>query len=90
MKHGVAYFLLKLKKEDSKYYKKLLWLDSWYHQFQHHINITYVNSAFLVFMVSFFMIGLLDSIPFEEEHLAETCVCCGKKATKMVFWGKAY
>ena len=68
MKHGVAYFLLKLKKEDSKYYKKLLWLDSWYHQFQHHINLTYVNSAFLIFIVSFFMIGLLDSIPFEEEE----------------------
>jgi len=68
LKHTVSYFLLGLKKEDGKYYRKLLWLDSWYHQFQHHINITYVNSAFLIFMVSFFMIGLLDSVPFEEEQ----------------------
>jgi len=68
LKYAVSYFLLGLKKEDGKYYRKLLWLDSWYHQFQHHINITYVNSAFLVFMVSFFMIGLLDSVPFEEEQ----------------------
>jgi len=66
MKHAVAYFLLNLKKEDGKYYKKLLWLDSWYHQFQHHINLTYVNCAFVVFIVAFFMPGLLDSIPFEE------------------------
>ena len=29
-------------------------------------------------------------IPFEQEAVGETCVCCGKKATKMVYWGKAY
>lgn len=68
LRHGVAYFLLKLKKEDGRYYKKLLWLDGWYHQFQHHINLTYVNCAFLVFIVAYFMPGILDSIPFEEQE----------------------
>ena len=29
-------------------------------------------------------------MPFAQEKLAETCVCCGKPATKMVYWGKAY
>ena len=29
-------------------------------------------------------------IPFNQEHLADTCVCCGKPATKMVYWGRAY
>ncbi len=29
-------------------------------------------------------------IPFEQENLGETCVCCGKKADTMVYWGKAY
>ena len=29
-------------------------------------------------------------MPFEQEELAETCVCCGKPAKKMVYWGKAY
>jgi prolyl-tRNA synthetase len=29
-------------------------------------------------------------IPFEQEHLSDTCVCCGKSADKMVYWGKAY
>ena len=29
-------------------------------------------------------------IPFEEEHLSDTCVCCGKPAKHMVFWGKQY
>ena len=29
-------------------------------------------------------------IPFVEDHLADTCVCCGKKAKHMVVWGRQY
>ena len=29
-------------------------------------------------------------IPFEQEELSDKCVCCGKPAKKMVYWGKAY
>lgn len=29
-------------------------------------------------------------MPFEQEHIADTCVCCGEKAEHMVYWGKAY
>ncbi len=29
-------------------------------------------------------------IPFDGEHLSDTCVCCGKPAKHMVVWGKAY
>lgn len=29
-------------------------------------------------------------MPFEQEHLADTCVCCGKSAKTMAYWGKAY
>ena len=29
-------------------------------------------------------------MPFDQEELSETCVCCGKKAKKMVYWGRAY
>lgn len=29
-------------------------------------------------------------MPFEQENLGDTCVCCGKPASKMVYWGKAY
>ena len=29
-------------------------------------------------------------IPFEQEHLSDTCVCCGKPADKMVVWGRQY
>ncbi len=29
-------------------------------------------------------------MPFEQEQLTGTCVCCGRPAKKMVYWGKAY
>lgn len=29
-------------------------------------------------------------IPDEQEQISDHCVCCGKPATKMVYWGKAY
>ena len=29
-------------------------------------------------------------MPFEQETITDTCVCCGKPATKMVYWGRAY
>ncbi len=29
-------------------------------------------------------------IPLEQEQLSDTCVCCGKPAKHMLYWGKAY
>ena len=29
-------------------------------------------------------------IPFEQEQLDGKCVCCGKEAKHMLYWGKAY
>lgn len=29
-------------------------------------------------------------MPFEQEKLSDVCVCCGKPAKAMVYWGKAY
>lgn len=29
-------------------------------------------------------------MPFSQEQLGTTCVCCGKPAKKLVYWGKAY
>ncbi len=29
-------------------------------------------------------------IPFEQEKITDVCVCCGKPADKMLYWGKAY
>ena len=29
-------------------------------------------------------------MPFEQENISDVCVCCGKPAKKLVYWGKAY
>ena len=29
-------------------------------------------------------------MPFDQEQLSDKCVCCGKPAKKMVYWGRAY
>ena len=29
-------------------------------------------------------------MPFEQEKISDKCVCCGKPAKTMVYWGKAY
>lgn len=29
-------------------------------------------------------------IPFEQKQISDKCVCCGKPAKQMVYWGKAY
>ena len=29
-------------------------------------------------------------IPFNEDKIADTCVCCGKKAKHMLYWGRQY
>ncbi len=30
-------------------------------------------------------------MPFDDqEHISDTCVCCGKQAKKLVYWGRAY
>ena len=29
-------------------------------------------------------------MPFEQEEIAKTCVCCGKPAKSLVYWGRAY
>ncbi|MBR6322428.1 MAG: proline--tRNA ligase [Lachnospiraceae bacterium] len=29
-------------------------------------------------------------MPFTQEHISDVCVCCGRPAKKMVYWGRAY
>jgi prolyl-tRNA synthetase len=29
-------------------------------------------------------------MPFDDEVLSDKCICCGKPAKHMVYWGKAY
>ena len=35
-------------------------------------------------------IPAVDIVGLSDEKVGETCVCCGKPAAKMVYWGRAY
>ena len=40
---------------------------------------------------SYYDDGIYDvCIPFEQKEISDKCVCCGKPAKKLVYWGKAY
>ncbi len=30
------------------------------------------------------------NIPFDEEKISDTCICCGKEAKHLLYWGRAY
>ena len=30
------------------------------------------------------------NMPFDQTPIGDTCVCCGKKATKLIYFGKQY
>ena len=30
------------------------------------------------------------NMPFQQEEIDEHCICCGKKAKKLVYWARAY
>ena len=48
--------------------------------------INAIPLSFKVFLTS----AKSRCMPFEQEHIGDTCVCCGKPATKMVIWGRQY
>lgn len=34
--------------------------------------------------------GTSRCMPFDQEHIDDNCICCGKPAKVMAYWGKAY
>ena len=37
-----------------------------------------------------FNYGALEEFGRRDDHFADVCVCCGKPAKTLVYWGKAY
>ena len=59
----VREYLHRLRKQERKYYRKIVWLDDWYHKFYYHMNITYVTAAFLMVILLGFGVSLMDALP---------------------------
>lgn len=69
MKYSTSYFFVKWKKNESKYFRQIVWLDNWYHQFQYHLNMCFIMVGFFVMSVSSFMVNIMDCMPFlEHDH----------------------
>lgn len=58
-----------LRKREGIYFKKILWLDSWYNQFFYHMNITYILSVFVFVILFGFGLTLMDSVPIVQSEL---------------------
>ena len=43
-----AYYLCYLRKKENKYYKKITWLDNWYHRFFYNINMSFIITEFII------------------------------------------
>lgn len=63
---GVSGYFFSLRNNRSKYYRRLVWLDNWYHQFYGYINIAFIAAAFLFIIIFDFMIPLFDDLPFAQ------------------------
>ena len=61
-----GYYFVRLNKKEKKYYKRITWLENWYHRFFYNINMSFVVAAFLVIIITDFSIKLLDNLPITE------------------------
>ena len=63
MKSVVVNYLLRLKKKERKYFKRIIWLNNWYHNLFYNLKTAYIIAAFL-FIINFsFSLTLLDNLP---------------------------
>ena len=51
---------------DDKYYKKITWLDNWYHRFFYNINMSFIITEFIIVTLYGFSIVIFDNIPVNE------------------------
>lgn len=68
MRQVVGFLLNRQKTKEKKYYRRLLWLNSWYHQFKYHVNMVVIISAFIFVTLSYFLMALIDNTPLTENE----------------------
>lgn len=73
-----------LRKQEQKYFKKILWLDGWYNHFFDYMNITYI-ATFFVFIILFdFGLSIMDNVPIvQSEIFPYDIVWCANEDDKM-------
>ena len=54
-----GYYFVRLNKKEKKYYKRITWLENWYHRFFYNINMSFVVAAFLVIIMTDFFYKII-------------------------------
>lgn len=57
--------LLALRKKESRYYKKIHWLNTWYHRFYQNVNMMYMVTVLIFMLLFLFALPLLDTFPLD-------------------------
>ena len=57
--------LVALKKKESRYYKKILWLNTWYHRFYQNLNMMFLVTVLVFMAVFLFAMPILDTNPLD-------------------------
>ena len=57
-----AYYLCYLRKKENKYYKKITWLDNWYHRFFYNINMSFIITECIIVTLYGFSIALIVKV----------------------------
>lgn len=62
-----GYYLQRLRTQTKKYYRKILWMDDWYHQFYHHANVSFIIAAFFLVITFGFNLTLIGHLPIVQK-----------------------
>lgn len=57
--------LLVLRKKESRYYKKIHWLNTWYHRFYQNVNMMCLVTVLAFMLIFLFALPLLDTVPLD-------------------------
>lgn len=56
-------WLYQMRSKGGKYFRRIPWLDNWYHRFFYNINMSYIMAVFLVLILCSYSVLFYDSIP---------------------------
>lgn len=59
--------LVRLKNKQKRYYKVLLWINTWYHRFYYNITTMFIVTIFIFIMLFGYTLPLLDNMPVHTE-----------------------
>lgn len=58
-----GYFLCSLMKKEQTYYKKIFWIDNWYHRFFYNVNMNMIVGSFIFVALFGLSVPLFDNFP---------------------------